>query len=403
MGPIDWTLTLWLVFWIALGLLVLLLTVVWVYHSFYLIGTSDKIYIYRTGTYRYTVVNSTYLAWYNERAPQAVRNKGGDVRPSILHRFGIDIAFGLWPLDLGYRVSTTQFEVPIHASQMYTEAGPATLPRVRIEGDATWQLRLSENPVDLGLAFKLFEYNFASVFDKRQRDLTQTTTLTDYAPSVSPEGARHHHQVKRIAFILHNTINKPTLQAMRVASPLFHFSVTQVDGMRDIMLLRREFEREVKSILVEEPDNIFRQGGLLRSAVEEDVIAVETGTSLIVCNLVVELIQLQPAVAGDSEAMRAVDYAFIGRQEGLRQRVVEHLRRLGEARGQRAIEQLRRIGQKQGIDALAIGLGLENEKQRAFLLDVLRERAGNVNLTSVGLQNVYDVLTAIERMMSGGT
>jgi hypothetical protein len=382
---------LWIVLGLAVGFLVLIVAVLWAHHSFYVIGPAEKIYFYRMGTYSHTAVNGDYFDWYSQPAQAAVRAKGGRVLRGEV--FGLDVAFGCWPFTLGFRVPTTQFEVPVHVGGITTGAGSEDAPMVLMQGDATWQFRLSDNPVHLGMAFHLFDFNLSVVLSKSQRDLTDDDVIFD----IGSDGAEHQHPTERIAVTFHETVDKPTQEALRHASTAFGFTTTAVPGVRHIMAERPALERAVKESLAEDEDTIFSQGQLLRRV----GATVVPGDALLVCNLVIESLKLQPATAEDSEARRAVDYAFIGRQEGLRQQTVERLRRYGEAAGQRRLERLRRIGQAEGTDALVTRLGL-TDKQKVLLLDVLREREGNFNITSVaGLDELRNLLDHVDRFFGG--
>jgi len=360
----------------CLGFFVLIVAPLVVYQSFYKVGTNEKIVFYFWGSYQYTVVNDTYWnrVWMaNENNAQAKVDDHGTVKRG---KWKGGWAFGLWPIYLGYRVPTDQFDVPIHASQSYTSSENDDLPRVRVEIDATLQFRLSDNPIYLGMVFPLFEQNtIEDYLSKKKRDLTNSEVLVQ-----DNGGTGRTHKVKRIAMLFYNVINRPMLEAIRTAATGFTFSTVPAPGggaANDIVRERVAFETRVKEILAEDDDTIFRQAKLLNDG-------ATPAESLLVCNYIGENVQLQPTSENDSEAIKAIDYSFIGQQEGRRQQALEKLRRVGEA---------------QGIEQLATQLGLDTERQKAFLMDVLRTREGNINLTSVDLSEAQDVLAAIQRYL----
>lgn len=350
-----------------------------IYQSLYMLRANEKIVFYRFGQYMRTVLGRSYWdeSWAGDQNISN-RSKVPDPDTVKLAIWKGSWAFGLWPFNLGYRVPTDQFEVPIHASMMYTDSSNRQYPRVRVEGDATLQIRLSENPVHLGIVFSLFKQDSNYYLSKSARDLTNHEVLIQENGVAEP--------VKRIATHFFRVVNKPMKEAMREAATFFTFSVFPAAGVvvdTDIIRNRGEFERKVRDALTEDNDTIFIQGKLLRRiprrAPDDDT--VETGDSLLVCNIVVEKIQLQPASKDDAEASRAIDLSFIGHQEGLKQQAIERLRRIGEA---------------EGIEALAEKLGLTDDKQKAFLMDVIRSKAGEIKLSSINVKDAADVLSAIE-------
>lgn len=357
-----------------------------IYQSLYMLRTNEKIVFYRFGQFWCIVLGRTYWdhSWSGaNNAPN--RAKVHDPSTVRVGFFGGGWTFGLWPFYLGYRVPTDQFEVPLYISQMYTDESNEDYPRVRVEGDATLQFRLSDNPIHLGLVFSLFKQDVVYYLSKTARDLTNhDVIIRDDGGGVA---------VKKIALLFYNVVNKPMQEAMRAAATKFTFSVspsrTAVATSRDIIKLRKEFEEEIRAVLTEDDDTIFMQGKLLkRVTLPDNSIRLETGDSLMVCNIVVERIQLQPATDKDAEATKAIDFSFIGHQEGLRQQAVERLRRIGEA---------------EGIDALANKLGLTDDKQKAFLMDVIRSKAGEIKLSSINVKDASDVLSAIEGFLKKTT
>lgn len=351
-----------------------------IYQSLYMLRANEKIVFYRFGQYMRTVLGRSY--WHESWAgDQNVSNRSKVPDPDTvkLAFWKGSWAFGLWPFNLGYRVPTDQFEVPIHASMMYTDSSNRQYPRVRVEGDATLQIRLSENPVHLGIVFSLFKQDPNYYLSKSARDLTNHEVL------IQENGVEE--SVKRIATHFFRVVNKPMKEAMREAATFFTFSVFPASGVvvdTDIIRNRGEFERRVRDALTEDNDTIFIQGKLLRRIPGRnpgDAAIVEPGDSLLVCNIVVEKIQLQPASKDDAEASRAIDLSFIGHQEGLKQQAIERLRRIGEA---------------EGIEALAEKLGLTDDKQKAFLMDVIRSKAGEIKLSAINVKDAADVLSAIE-------
>jgi hypothetical protein len=345
-----------------------------IYQSLYMLRANEKIVFYRFGQYKRTVLGRSY--WDESWAGDQNTSNRAKVPDSSTVRLGLwdgSWALGWWPLYLGYRVPTDQFEVPIHASMMYTDSSNPKYPRVRVEGDATLQIRLSENPVHLGIVFSLFKQDSNYYLSKSARDLTNHEVL------IQENGVEE--SVKRIAKQLFRVVNKPMKEAMREAATFFTFSVFPVQGVvvyNDIIRQRGEFEKRVRDALTEEDDTIFIQGKLLR---RNNGGSVEPGDSLLVCNIVVEKIQLQPASKDDAEASRAIDLSFIGHQEGLKLQAIERLRRIGEA---------------EGIEALAEKLGLTDDKQKAFLMDVIRSKAGEIKLSAINVKDAADVLSAIE-------
>jgi hypothetical protein len=251
------------------------------YQSVYILGSNQKIFFYSLGgSYLRTVVSSTYFNTERGR----IQQKGGNVK--VASNIGAEIAFGLWPLVLGYRVTTTQFEVPIHASQMYTRADHKTLPRVRMEGDATLQFRLSDNPTYLGLAFPLFDQGVGSIMHKEKRDLTHQACLKDTITSSGGERIIHEHNVQRVALIFHSVLNKPMQEAMREAASYWTFSTSE--GEDDIIRNRERFEKNVRSLVVADEGSVFREARLFDDN-------GNPSTSLLVGDLIVENLQLQPA------------------------------------------------------------------------------------------------------------
>jgi len=371
-----------------------------IYQSLYMLRANEKVVFYRFGQYMRTVLGRSYwdASWAGDQNVSN-RAKVPDQDTVKLAFWKGSWAFGLWPFELGYRVPTDQFEVPIHASMMYTDSSNPKYPRVRVEGDATLQIRLSENPVHLGIVFSLFKQDLNYYLSKSARDLTNHEVL------IQENGVEE--SVKRIAKQLFRVVNKRMKEAMREAATFFTFSVfpaaktkvvkdTDIIRIReeeegeekvakdtDIIRNRGEFERKVRKALTEDDDTIFIQGKLLRRipgrTPDEDT--VETGDSLLVCNIVVEKIQLQPASKDDAEASRAIDLSFIGHQEGLKLQAIERLRRIGEA---------------EGIEALAAKLGLADDRQKAFLMDVIRSKAGEIKLSAINVKDAADVLSAIE-------
>jgi hypothetical protein len=348
----------------------------WCYQSFYLVKPDQLLFFYRLGAYHRTVVSSTYYAEQQEQ----IANKGNTDRVDVgANFFGIEFAFGPWPFVLGYRLTSTQFEVPVHASQMYTDPNHPTLPRIRMEGDGTFQFRLSVNPIYLGMNFPLFDQSLSSIMRKSMRDLTQMTCLRDRGVSLSGEEVSHEHRVQRVALIFHSVINKPVQEAMRVVATRFTFS-TQ-GGERDIVQNSRSFERRVKRFVVRQPGSVFRQGHLYDENANE-------AESLLVGDMIVENIQPQAARPTDSPAILAIDRAFIGMQE---------------AKAQQAMERLTRAGQAEGIRNVADTLNL-TDLQAAYLLDVLRQSGKEVNLTQLGLsENAVEALTRVIQSTRGGT
>lgn len=381
---------------LALALALAMIPAEIIYQSFYMLRANEKIVFYRFGQYMRTVLGRSYWdeSWAGDQNISN-RAKVPDSSTVTLGLWGGSWAFGLWPLYLGYRVPTDQFEVPIHASMMYTDSSNRQYPRVRVEGDATLQIRLSENPVHLGIVFSLFKQDSNYYLSKSARDLTNHEVLIQENGVGEP--------VKRIATHFFRVVNKPMKEAMREAATFFTFSVFPAPAAKvakdpakiriraeeevvkdtDIIRNRGEFERKVRDALTEDNDTIFIQGKLLRRipGATRDDDTVETGDSLLVCNIVVEKIQLQPASKDDAEASRAIDLSFIGHQEGLKLQAIERLRRIGEA---------------EGIEALAEKLGLTDDKQKAFLMDVIRSKAGEIKLSAINVKDAADVLSAIE-------
>lgn len=376
---------------VLLGPLVLL-AAYWLYQSVYFLDQEERIVFFQFGTYRYTVVNNTYWEW-REGTPQRVQEmlrKGGRVSRGIL---GLDIAVGLWPLYLGYRLPTRQYNVPIHASAMYTSAQYEDIPRVRVEGDGSLQLRLSDNPVYLAMVLPVFRNDLVAYLVKQARDLTRHTVLVDS----DSQGRQHTHDVPLIGNILHGALDEPMQEAMRTAATSFTFSTFPgekqaktaaragqiapgvIPERADIMEHRDLFEIQIKRVLVDNEDSIFRQAELLDE--HGDV-----GRSLLVCNIIVPLLQLQPTRQDESDAIKAIDLPFIGRQRG---------------REQQAVEQMVREGQAVGIERLQKTLGLKTAEV-AYLLDILRQSGKEVNLSSINV-NDPDILAALERFMRGRT
>ena len=363
----------------VVGLALAMVAAVIIYQSLYMLRANEKIVFYRFGQYERTVLGRSYWdeSWGGDQNISN-RAKVPDQDTVKLAFWKGSWAFGLWPLYLGYRVPTDQFEVPIHASMMYTDSSNTQYPRVRVEGDATLQIRLSENPVHLGIVFSLFKQDLNYYLSKSARDLTNHEVL------IQENGVEE--SVKRIAARFFRVVNKPMKEAMREAATFFTFSVFPAAGdvvNNDIIRERGLFERKVRKALTEDDDTIFIQGKLLRRipGPTPDDDTFETGDSLLVCNIVVEKIQLQPASPDDAEASRAIDLSFIGHQEGLKQQAIERLRRIGEA---------------EGIEALADKLGLTDDKQKAFLMDVIRSKAGEIKLSAINVKDAADVLSAIE-------
>ena len=380
---------------VGIGLILAILLPLVVYQSLYKIGADEKVVFYFWGSYSHVYVNETYyeLMWL---ANSDVSGKVDDADSDSV-RVGWwqgGLCFGLWPFYLGYKVPTDQFDVPIHASQAYTSSEEKGYPRVRIEIDATLQFRLSDNLRFLGLGFPLFRQDLDDYLLKTRRDLTNSDVI------VMENGgeAGKEHKVKRIALLFYRVINRPMLEAVRTAATAFTFSTTPSESgsagkskskskssskssSMDIVSNRQAFEDKVMEILADGSDTIFRQARLLKKN-------GKPGKSLLVCNYVGEDVQLSPKRDSDSEALKAIDLGFIGEQEGKRLQVTERLRRLGEA---------------QGIEELANRLGLTNDKQRAYLLDVLREREGSINLSSVDLTDTKDILAALQDKLDSGT
>jgi hypothetical protein len=351
--------------WLAIGLYLL-------YQSLYLLKPDQKIIFYNLGgTYLKTVVGSTYYVTETER----IAKKGGRVE-TALRVFRMELVFALWPFALGYRLTSTQFEVPIHASQMYTDANHRVLPRVRMEGDATLQFRLSDNPTHLALVFPLFDQGLGSIMGKQKRDLTRRACLKDLGLSPSGEQVYHEHHVQRVALIFHSVLNKPMQEAMREAATYFTFSTSE--GEQDIIRQRAAFEIKVKELVVADSGNVFREGRLFDEHGNPDA-------SLLVGDMIVESLQLQAARESDSPAIKAIDRVFVGRQEG---------------KAQEVIEMLTRAGQAEGIKVLTEALKLK-DTQAAYLLDVLRQSGKEVNLTQLGLSE--DAIGALKRLLQGNS
>jgi len=353
--------------------------VVVLYQSFYLVGADQMIVFYFLGSYSRTVVSRTF--WEVEEAEQPeeskVSRKGGRVSRGLLDQ---DIAFGgLWPFVLGWRVPTGQFEVPVHVTDMYTGYTDDIdgIYRMRMRCDPTWQVRVSPNTRRLGLVFPLFRStSLPVIIRKANRDLTVEECL----PSDQEAGvaASHEHRLPRIARVMHATMDKPTIEAARTA--LAHFSWGG-GRSQDIVVNRQKFEIETKAVLVEDPDTVFVQAGLLSPGnVPEEV---QEGVSAIVCNLVVESMALQPARPDDSDAIKAIDRPFIGGQEG---------------RFRKEVEAKTRAGQALGIRELADRLGL-GDTEAALLLDVLRQREGSVNLGILGGEGKDSLVEAARRLI----
>lgn len=347
-------------------LLVLIVTIETLYQSIYLIEADEKIVFYNFGRLSHVVVNSTYMD--NQRA-------NINASTAVIREGTYGFAIGWWPFYLGFRVPTTQFEIPIHVGDMYTST-QSLHSRVRIQGDATIQIRLGENFAQLGTMFPLFKLSLATFFRKNLRNLALFTDLVDHGLNVSGgEGATHHHRLRAIAVIMHNTLNKPVLQAMRTASTGFTFSVTdETNVANDIMTHQTQFEQAVKTILVASVDGIFVQAGLLTST-------GEAGPSLLSCSLVVEKLQLQAAKEDDSEAIKAIDAVFVGTQKGKADEIQQRLKRVGQAAG---------------IQAIKDTLGLQSS-DAAYLYDVLRETGKEVNLNQIGVGE--SALAALQRAL----
>lgn len=372
---------------IGIGVLMIVgvLLPIFLYQSLYMIKTNEKIVFYRFGDYSYIVLSKTYWKQEWQNSP-GNKSKVPDHNTVRMGSWKGGWAFGAWPIYLGYRVPTDQFEIPIHSSQMYTDESHPEYPRVRVEGDATLQFRLSDNPIHLGLVFSMFKQDPIYYVSKAERDLTNHDVIIQ-----ENGGQGRRLSVKKIALRFYNVVNKPMQEAMRTAATGFTFSVSPgAAGTRppvDITKERREFEKAVQHVLTEDDDTIFMQGKLLKKTstlTASPAVTIEAGDSLIVCNIVVENIQLQPGTEKDAEAQRAIDYSFIGRQEGLRKQ---------------AVEKLSRIGKAEGIEVLATKLGLTTEPQKAFLMDVIQNKEGALNLTTVNIKDAADVLSAIESFL----
>ena len=228
----------------------------WLYQSLYRLKPDQKIFFYNLGgTYHRTVIGRTYEKLNRTRIAQ----KGG--KPELaLQLFGIEFAFAPWPFILGYRVTSTQFEVPIHASQMYTDASRKDVPRVRMEGDATLQFRLSDNPEHLAGVFELIDQSLASIFVKEKRDLTKMTCLRDKRMSPTGEETTHEHNVQRVALIFHAVLNKPMQEAMREAAT--HFTFSTLASTDDIIRERDRYEKMVKALVVKDDGSVFLEAKL---------------------------------------------------------------------------------------------------------------------------------------------
>ncbi|HLD25902.1 MAG TPA: hypothetical protein VJC05_02585 [Candidatus Andersenbacteria bacterium] len=353
---------------VLIGLPVL---VYWLYQSLDPLKPDQKIFIFNLGgTYHKTVIGRSYERLNRDR----IALKGGNPRLA-LQLFGMEFAFAPWPFKLGYRATSTQFEVPVHASQMYTDAKQTDVPRVRMEGDGTLQFRLSDNPEYLAGVFPLFDQSWASIIKKGNRDLTRMTCLEDKRVSISGEEVTHEHKVQQVALIFHAVLNKAMQDAMREAATHFTFS-TLGSTTDDIIREREKYEKMVRALVVKDDGSVFREARLFDDK-------GNPAESLLVGDLVIENIQLQAAQETDSEAIKAIDAVFIGKQKG---------------EAQLLVEKLTRIGQADGIKALSTALGLD-DTQAAYMLDVLRSSGKEVNLTQLGLNE--GAIESLKRILQG--
>lgn len=355
-----------------------------VLNSVYVLGTDDQIAFFLFGSHRWTTVTGDHWEQFAQIFVEINVCTGRPlVRTGI---FGLDVEVGLWPFWLGVRLPTSTLNIPIHASAMYTHMdvpGMEDIPRIRLRGDATLQVRLSPRLGKLARSI--------SLLSSGTRDLAQTTELVD----ILGDGTPHHHRLPLIANLLHDMVNNPTLQSMRTAASFFTWG-----GRNDIVDNRARFEEKVQEVMTQ-PGSIFVESGMLRRQLNETgrevkltkplpsvpVFAVEPGDSLLSFDVVVELLRPEPTPMDASELEKSIDYAFIGLQEGARERAKERLRRLGQA---------------EGIEVLAKKLGVKKDKIQLFLLEAIRD--GNINLFMVGSspQSIIETLEAyILQRMSG--
>ena len=107
------------------------------------------------------------------------------------------------------------------------------------------------------------------------------------------------------------------------------------------------------------------------------------GESLIEFDVVVELIRPEPTPEDASELEKAIDLAYIGLQEGARER---------------AKERLRLTGQAEGFKKMADDLGITEERIRLVLLEAIRQ--GKIDVTAIGGSGAEGLLGLVSGLIS---
>lgn len=270
-----------------------------------------------------------------------------------------------WPFVPVFKEPSDIFEIPVHAGDIFThspvKANEDDNPRVSLKLDATLQIRLNPNPLkradDLGLYDNFWEQDLTKLVDMHldQNGLEMQSPHTATATEEQKQVAIHRHEVPLIALKLHRTLNNPTLQALRSAAAEFTFT-----GDADIINNREKFEKAVHKRMVQD-GSAFVHGGFLKKDAEEEA---QSGRTVRPDGFDVVIELVKPL---NKELADAIDYAYVGKQEGKREQAKEHLRRLGIA---------------QGLEAIANKLNLGEDKTAAYLMEALKE--GNVSFRLYG-------------------
>lgn len=373
-----------LTFWLVMAA-VATTSITVLYNSLYFLKPGQMIAFYLFGTWTKTVVTATY---YGENRDKIEGRPDSDrVRIGL---FGWDVALGLWPFVKGFILPTTTFEIPIRAASIYTRAGQPgeeTLPRIRLSGDGTLQISLHPVVKRLGTVVPIFYQGV--------KDLAEIVPLADVPPGPDGETVRG----PAVANLINGVIKKPMLQAMRTAAAQFTWGTDPEaeEGDTDIVSCRDEYEWAIQRALLQVGSVFLRAGLLLEpdNDPDEPPPSVRTdkdrwrryrakrGESLIDFDVVVELIRPEPMAKDASELEKAIDLAYIGFQEGARER---------------AKERLRLTGQAEGFKKMANELGVTEEKIQLVLLEAIRQ--GKIDVTAIGGSGAEGLLGLVSSLIS---
>ncbi len=276
-----------------------------------------------------------------------------------------DFVVALWPFYRIMKFPTTGNKVFLHAGKVFTD-GSKGIHRVALEADPTFMV-----------SFLTLRHFITRVETSRKdwKNLGMADLLT---PCTIGEDEAHAYEGSRLAKILSEEIEELFLEALRKAASYFDWG-----GKNDIVKKKRELEMAVMFELGEKNSTTERAGIVKRPTKDGGAefndykqcwdagktLADFVGDDVFSVDVNIEGINLSRVAENASEAEKAVNTPYIGRQEGLNLKEKVALEGEGKAKALQAIQKkmgtadpnvvlvMETIG-KSGIQPIVIGGGL---------------------------------------------